>query len=145
MKYSLHFVDSECSDWDLFVDWSVEYIEENWERVDRTDYDQELRRRFEEGNRFCILLKYQNKFIGLANLYAEEQVLHIAEFTIRPEYRGQGHGCSFAELVTDWAKKNSYIQVSAEVDRDQNLSNLFWQKLQWQCDRSGQRNRYYSG
>lgn len=120
-----------------FVDLSVEYINKYWPHVfknmslkeSQIKYATELEYRLNQGSRGLFLARRDAEYIGIANAYCEKEILYVAEFYIKEEYRRQGIGRQLLAEVKNWGIKNNANKLHIEVDRDLELANNYWKSF----------------
>lgn len=155
IKLNSEFIQPGCSKWPIFLDMSYTYMSESWpdkvkdksEELFKREYDELLRRRFDQGGRGLFLYFEKTKPIGLSNVYISEEnlekVLNIAEFYVSPPYRRRGFAKQMKDHLVSWGKEHSATQLKIEVDKNLEKSNLFWSSFGYALDDSGSRNIYY--
>ncbi|NGX30290.1 MAG: hypothetical protein K940chlam4_01136 [Candidatus Anoxychlamydiales bacterium] len=152
MTIYLQKVTLPSTDWEIFLDISVEYITKNWPRVlkgktnkdFKKDYEKELVERIKEGDRALFLIQDDSSSIGIANVYLKDNILNIAEFFIYDDSRRKGFGSKAVALLIKWEKSKKATSLRVEVDKDLTLANLFWSSLGLKLDTSKKRNIYFS-
>jgi broad specificity phosphatase PhoE len=140
--------------WAEFLDLSYTYISESW--PDATagipkdefvkEYATSLTERIAQGGRGLFIYKDNSTTVGLANVYLDREshiCLNVAEFYVTPSVRKVGQGKNLLYLIEQWGRNHRAEFMSAEVDKDQVLANLFWSSLaDVQVDKTGDRNVY---
>ena len=108
------------------------------------EYNQILKKRLQEGGRgFFICEKgEENKIIGIANAYIQDNTLNIAEFYITPEERRKGIGSRFLDYIKAWGIQQNATQLVIAVDKNLELANRYWSSFNFALDASDTRNMY---
>jgi len=139
--------------WDHYVEIVAQYIETHWpEALESTtrsafrkQYDEELRRRIDEGGRHLILWRRHEATVGFADAYVtgsgRRKELNVAEFSVVESMRRNGWGRLLFQALLDVGRRAGTHRVVVEVDKPM-PSNAFWQAVLGACDASGERNVY---
>ena len=98
---------------------------------------------------FVLLVKYENKFIGLAtsfigySTFQGKKLINIHDIIILKEYRGKGIGRKLMMAIEKKARQMDCCKITLEVRKDNNIAQelyksegfqegnppmLFWQK-----------------
>jgi glutathione synthase/RimK-type ligase-like ATP-grasp enzyme/ribosomal protein S18 acetylase RimI-like enzyme len=66
-----------------------------------------------------------NRIIGSAAVWFHKKTLRLFSIAINPDFRGTGMGQKLMQYIIDFAKNNSYTQISLEADSN-NANLLKW-------------------
>ncbi len=142
--------------WNIFIDMSVGYIQHYWSETfkDKTvadsqrEYESALIERIAQGPRGLFLAEYNAPdspiFVGLANAYIDEHVLHIAEFYVKEDYQRKGVGSALLEQIKIWGKEHGAHLLEIEVDQNLELANKYWNSFGFDLSENNGRNVYSS-
>ncbi|HEY3755473.1 MAG TPA: GNAT family N-acetyltransferase [Opitutaceae bacterium] len=124
--------------WDAFCAITCEYFAENWPAVKARSetgsppFGAELVERYKEGRRGYLMLMFDGKPIGFANVYVQadagKTVAYVAEFYIKAKHRRLGCGTKLFNAICQWGRIHSASEVRAEVDPSI-PANRFWSTL----------------
>jgi len=150
------------SEWNDFLSLSVTYINENWhetvkkigENKFQEGYELTLKNQIKNGGRYLYIYKRNYENVGLCNLYTDkiywspcnqevENVLHIAEFYILPQFRRLHYGNFLFEEIKDIGKSLNSPLLLAEVDENLDVANKFWKSHFLKMTNNKGRNLYW--